>query len=144
MRLPRTWPELMSGSFALAFCPVPSRPTTQAEVVEAQLAVQRYRAGLVDHVEDGRPTANEEEPPPRPPLETEGNPGVLVATGGGGESDPEGVGLEAAVGSRKTEEAEALASQLQIIAMHLVRHVVSGEEGLHVALRGRGSWGGGA
>lgn len=59
-----------------------------------------------------------------PPVEAEeGRPDVFVATtgGGGGDSGPEDEVLETAVGSRKTEEAEALASQLQIIAMHLVR-----------------------
>lgn len=127
-------------------------------MIEAQLAVQRYRAGSVDHLEDRvRPTAEGEEapaaspkgkedapsqiPPPPPPLkQEEGNPDVFEAAGGGGESEPDGGVPGTAAGCRKTEEAEALASQLQIIAMHLVRVVVF-REGRTFMLRGRGGGG---
>lgn len=152
---------------------------SQSEVVKAQLAVQRHRAGLVDDDGDNAsgdvtPAAGVETPPsprtttasapsqqqarttaaaaaaegdaspgqestgassthpplprPRPPplsLQEGGTAGPEGfgagedrGAGGHGQHGEDGAAEDSAV--RKTEEAEALASQLQIIAMHLV------------------------
>ena len=129
---------------------------TQAEVVKAQVAVQRHRAGLVvDDDPEGEtppsPTSSQErarasaaaasaignngspgqgteesrlrQPPPPPPLQERerGDADCLDGAGSGSIVDQhEEDGAVEDKDLRKTEEAEALASQLQIIAMHLV------------------------
>eukprot|EP00903_Cladosiphon_okamuranus_P016529 g15249.t1 len=145
----------------------------QAEVVKAQLAVQRHRAGLADDddAQDYDASAQGAKTPPSPTTAAaagnNGGPGMEnkdkdtsvspqqppFEGGGGSEgfvgaADGGGVGGHQEEGgavedkdSRKTEEAEALASQLQIIAMHLedelrmMRSLINGEGAVGVVRR---------
>ncbi|CAM9162688.1 unnamed protein product [Ectocarpus sp. 4 AP-2014] len=151
----------------------------QAEVIEAQLAVQRHRAGLQgSDGDDSRssPIARGKKTPPPSPVRdrpeaqaskvsaagenqrtknnssssprTQASPENMTVAGGdvrAGDADFE---RDDSVGnpggtedSRRTEEAEALGSQLQIIAMHLedelrmMRSLINGEGAVGVVRR---------
>ncbi|CAM9574465.1 unnamed protein product [Ectocarpus sp. 6 AP-2014] len=154
----------------------------QAQVIEAQLAVQRHRAGLQgSDGDDSRssPIARgRKTPPPSPARDrreaqaskasatgekertknnssssprTQPSPENMTVAGGdvrAGEEGDANLERDGGVGnpggtedSRRTEEAEALGSQLQIIAMHLedelrmMRSLIDGEGAVGVVRR---------
>lgn len=157
---------VLPSSTRLAYLPPlrtpdpPPPPSPQAQVIEAQLAVQRHRAGLQGN--DGDDSGNsspiargKETPPPSPARDgreaqaskasaagekeriknnssssprAPPSPENMTVAGGDIRAGEEGDadlerdgGVDSLGGTERTEEAEALGSQLQIIAMHLVR-----------------------